>query len=73
MNYSIILFIIGWILKFQAVFMVLPGITAVIYQESSGFAFLISMAVCLLIGIPLTLKKPGNKVFTQRKVSLPLL
>ncbi len=67
MNYSIILFIIGWILKFQAVFMVLPGITAVIYQESSGFAFLISMAVCLLIGIPLTLKKPGNKVFYTKE------
>lgn len=63
MNYSIIIYIIGWILKLEAAFMVLPCITAIIYQEEAGFAFLITMALCLLAGIPLTAKKPGNKVF----------
>lgn len=67
MNYSIILFIIGWIFKFQAAFMVLPGIAAIIYHERSGFALLVTMAVCLLIGIPLTRKKPGNKVFYTKE------
>ena len=33
MNYSIIRFIIGRVLCFEAAFMILPCITAVIYQE----------------------------------------
>lgn len=40
MNYSIILYILGWILNFEAGFLVLPGIVAIIYREKSGFAIL---------------------------------
>ena len=40
MNYSIIIYIIGMILEIEAVFMALPAITALIYQETSGVAFL---------------------------------
>lgn len=67
MNYSIILYIVGWILNFQAAFMILPCITAIIYQERSGFAFLITMAACLLIGLPIIRKKPSNKVFHTKE------
>ncbi len=63
MNYRIIAYIVGWVLNLQAVFMVLPCITAVIYQEKEIFSFLISMAVCLALGLPFTVKKPQNKVF----------
>ena len=54
MNYSIIIYIIGMILEIEAVFMALPAITALIYQETSGVAFLITIALCLVIGLPLT-------------------
>ena len=57
MNYSIIIYIIGMILEIEAVFMALPAITALIYQETSGVAFLITIALCLVIGLPLTRKK----------------
>ena len=43
--------------------MVLPCITALVYQEHEFFAFLISMILCLIVGIPLTARKPKNKVF----------
>lgn len=33
MNYRIIAYIVGWIFNLQAIFMVLPCITALIYQE----------------------------------------
>ena len=61
MNVSIILFIIGWILNFEAAFMALPCIVAVLYGEREILAFLASMALCLVIGIPLVLRnqKPG--------------
>ena len=63
MNYSIITYIIGWILNFEAAFMLLPCITALIYREKSGWSFVITIALCLLAGVPRVLHKPSNKVF----------
>ena len=56
MNFRIIAYIVGWVCNFQAMFMVLPCITALIYQEHEFFAFLISMIVCLIVGLPLTIR-----------------
>lgn len=67
MNKSIILHIIGWILTVEAAFMLLPCIVALIYQEQSGFAFLITMGINLLIGVPLLLHKPKNKLFFAKE------
>lgn len=67
MNYSIIIYIIGWILKLEAAFMLLPGITAIIYREKTGLVFLITMAICLAAGIPLTRKKPKQKAFYTKE------
>ena len=63
MNKSIILYIIGWILMLEAAFLLLPLVTAVIYQESAGFAFLITILLCLAVGLILTHKKPKHKIF----------
>lgn len=63
MNYSIIFYIMGWILNFEAAFMVLPCIVALIYGEPAGWSFVISMGLCLLIGIPLVIKKPKKQIF----------
>ena len=63
MNFRIIAYIIGWVCNFQAAFMLLPAVTAMIYREKDFFAFLISMVICLAVGIPLTLRKPKNKVY----------
>ena len=67
MNYSIIAYIIGWILNFEALFMALPCITAIFYHEHSGWAFFLSAMFCLLIGIPLVQKKTKNKIFYTRE------
>lgn len=56
MNYSIIFYIMGWILNFEAAFMVPPCIVALIYGEQAGWSFVITMALCLLIGVPLVIK-----------------
>lgn len=63
MNYRIIAYIVGWVLNLQAIFMALPSLTAVIYNEEDISAFLITMVICLAMGLPLTRKKPKNKVF----------
>ncbi|MFU0825946.1 MAG: Potassium transporter KefA [Lachnoclostridium sp.] len=67
MNKSFILHIIGWIITIEAAFMVLPCIVALIYREQSGFAFLATIGICLLTGIPLILRKPKNKVFFAKE------
>ncbi|MCD8154426.1 MAG: TrkH family potassium uptake protein [Clostridiales bacterium] len=67
MNYSIILYILGHILELEAVFMLLPCITALFYQETAGLAFLITALLCLVIGFPLTRKKPKKKAFYAKE------
>jgi len=67
MNFSIIFYIIGWILKIEAGLMLLPCATALVYRERSGICFLITMAVCLAIGFPLTIRQPKKKVFYARE------
>lgn len=66
MNKSMILHILGWILTFEAGFMLLPLWVAIIYGESSGYTFLITIIVCLLIGIPLSLIKPKTRIIYAR-------
>ena len=67
MNYSIILYILGWILNFEAGFLVLPGIVAIIYREKSGFAILATLLMCLFLGLLLTRKKPKSTVFYTKE------
>lgn len=47
--------------------MALPAIVAAIYQEKSGYSFLIAMGICLIIGIPLICRKPKSKVFFSKE------
>ncbi len=63
MNTSIIRYIIGYILKIEALFMLLPCIVAAIYREQTGFSYLLVAFLCGLLGILLTLHKPKDHVF----------
>ena len=67
MNYSIIIYILGWIMNVEAVCMLVPGVTALIYREKSGIAFLITILACLAIGVPLVSRKPSKKAFYARE------
>lgn len=52
MNSSIIRFVLGYVLKMEAVLMLLPCIVAVLYREQTGFAYLLVAAVsmaCILM------------------------
>ena len=67
MNYSIIIYIIGYILEIEAAFMALPLVTSIIYRETSGYAFLITIILCLALGIPMTYKKSSKKAFYTKE------
>ena len=67
MNYSIIIYILGYVLRFEGIFMLLPSGIAVIYHEKSGFAYLLVGVICFLLGTAVTLRKPQNTVFYARE------
>lgn len=67
MNVSIILNILGWILNFEAAFMTLPCIVALIYGETQIWSFVATMVICLVIGIPLVVKSPDSKAFYTKE------
>ena len=67
MNYSIIRFVLGWIMKVEGMFFILPILTAVIYKEKAGLSFLVVAVISVLLGTVLSLKKPEDKSFYARE------
>lgn len=68
MNYRMITYILGWILIFEAIFMVLPAVTALCFGESAVLWFVATAVICLVPGILLTqIKKPVNKKLYSRE------
>ena len=58
MNYGVVFYILGWILKSEAIFLMFPFVVGLIYGEKQGFSFLITAGICLVCGVLLNLKKP---------------
>ena len=67
MNIRIILYFLGWVLKIEALFMILPYIIAAIYQEKNGIYFLIVGLVSGVLGWLISHKPPQNKAFYARE------
>ena len=67
MNYSIIRYILCRVLEFQAMFLALPCLVAVIYGEKEGFAYFAVLFGCLALGAAGKLKKPKSTVFYARE------
>lgn len=67
MNISIILYFLGWVLKIEAIFMLLPCTIAVIYQEKSGIYFLIVGLVSGVLGWLISRKLPQSRAFYARE------
>ena len=63
MNSSIIRFILGNVLKTEAVLLLLPCLIALIYTEPEGVWYLPAAAACFLLGLLMTRRKPANNVF----------
>lgn len=61
MNYYIILYILGCVLKFESAFLLLPFIVGLLYHENAAYSYLITAALCFLIGALLSSKKPASK------------
>lgn len=63
MNRSIVRYVLGSVLKIEAILMILPLIVALIYKEKTGLWFLYVGIGCFLVGLLMTIKKPKDMVF----------
>lgn len=61
MNFSIIKRTLGWLLVFEAIFMLVPTATALVYKEWSAlYAILASIGACLFVGLIFLARKPKS-------------
>lgn len=63
MNYGIVVYILGWIMNFEAAFMTMPCLVAAIKGERQGLAFLWVMLACVFVGVLIVTHKPKNMTF----------
>ncbi|MCR5753888.1 MAG: TrkH family potassium uptake protein [Acetatifactor sp.] len=67
MNFAIVRYIIGWILQFEAAFLLLPTLTGFIYHEKNEvIAFLVSAMICFIVGLALRIRRPASMVLYVR-------
>lgn len=67
MNYSVVIYILGWIMEIEAAFLALPGIVSAIYGEKGGFAFLWVALGSAVAGSVIILHRPKNMRFYLRE------
>lgn len=60
MNYRMIAYIIGHIVRVEGILMTLPLVCALVYGEGSWLAFLLPITFALLVGTLLTIRKNEN-------------
>ena len=70
MNKEMIRYILGHLLRFEALFLLLPTITGFIYKEQQAYSFLAIMIVTFVLGTLLTLKQPESKSLYTRDGSV---
>ncbi len=67
MNYQILFYLLGWVMRFQAVFMLLPAGVAFYAGEPIKWHFLVTSLVVGVFGGLLAMKKPENMKFRGRE------
>ena len=68
MNFSMIVYILAWVLRIEGISLLLPFICAILYKEyNTAAAILAVSAVSLVVGVLLTQKKPKKIAFYARE------
>lgn len=67
MNFQIIKRTMGWILLSESIFLIVPAVTAIIYQEKELVSFLLTIAICSIVGGVCFIKKPNNKLIYAKE------
>lgn len=61
MNYKMIRYVLGWVLRVEGVLMLLPALIGLIYREQTGWVYLAMAFVCVTFGFLVCLKQPQDR------------
>lgn len=67
MNYGIIIYMLGWLLEFEGLFLIFPCLVGIVYREEDAVCFAICILICLTTGLLLTRFKPKSKSMFARE------
>lgn len=67
MNFAMVRYLIGWMLRVEGAFLFVPTLTAVIYKERISLAYLAVALLCLLFSVLFTHRRPENTRFYARE------
>lgn len=68
MNFAIVRVIIGYILEFEAAFLLLPALVGIIYQEERAtVSYLLTALLCVISGVLLRAKRPKHSELFARE------
>ncbi len=67
MHYQIVRYILGMVMKVEAVLLLLPFLAGLVYREPQAFSFLIMAIVSAAAAFAMTFKKPAKFVFYPRE------
>ena len=66
MNYSVIRFILGWVLRLEGIFLLLPLSVSIIYHEEKFYAYFIVGIFCYLAGYFMSHRKlKSSSIYTR--------
>ncbi len=66
MNFKMIIYTLGWLMTFEAIFMIVPAITAICFGEAEIWYFIGTALFCAVVGRLLSFKKPKNNTLYSR-------
>ena len=67
MNYKMMRYVLGYVLKIEAAFMLLGLMVSIIYAEQSAWAFVITIAATFGVGWLMSHKKPENNIIHAKE------
>ncbi|MBR5518657.1 MAG: TrkH family potassium uptake protein [Clostridia bacterium] len=68
MNYKMIIYTLGWVLKIESISMLIPFICALCYREyPHSYTWLGCILLCFIIGTLLSIKQPAKKTMYARE------
>ncbi|MBR0085901.1 MAG: TrkH family potassium uptake protein [Lachnospiraceae bacterium] len=66
MNYKMIRYILGWLLRIEGLLLMLPCIISVVFQEKQGITYLIFALIAMGAGTLISRRRPHNSEIYQR-------
>ena len=69
MNYRMMIYMLGWVLNFEAVFMLPSLAVGLLYRETESAALLLAILLCAFLGgLAVCRKPPRQKILCQGRI-----